>query len=531
MAVLLPLLQQSWQELHKIIFTPLHLLFLFFLLYGFKCIRRNGKANLNLPPSPPKLPIIGNLHQLGTLPHSSLQALSKKYGHVMFFYFGHAPTLVVSSADMAREMMKRHDIIFSNRPKTTANNSLFYGCTDLAFSPSGEYWKQVKKISVLELLSLKSVQPFQNTREEEVAILINKVRDLCPKEVTINLSELLIENTNNIVTRCVFGKKFEEGDGKGRSAELPRKVMMLLAAFFWGNFFPYLGWIDILMGFIPSLKSTCGEIDAFLDQVVEEHRTMKRDDDEHPHKKDFVDILLQLQKNGTLDFELSHDNLKSILLDMLVGGSDTTSTTLEWVRRVVGNKSKIDVNDINQMDYLKCILKESLRLHPPIPLSLPRETSKSLKFGGYDIPPKTRVFVNIWAIQRDPKLWDRPEEFIPERFKDNPVDFKGQNFEFIPHGGGRKGCPGLTFGVASLEYVLANLLCWFNWRLPTTNAQGEDLDMTEINALTAYTIDSIVTRVVYGSGQIGFGLDLPTLSRGQRNPKPTVGKIGRVGFG
>ena len=189
---------------------------------------------------------------------------------------------------------------------------------------------------------------------------------------------------------------------------------------------------------------------------------------------------------------------------MFVGGSDTTSTTLEWVmaelirnpsimkraqeevRRVVINNSKIDVNDINQMDYLKCILKESLRLHPPVPLSVPQEISKSLKFGGYDILPKTRVFVNVWAIQRDHKLWDRPEEFIPERFTNNPVDFIGQNFEFIPFGGGTRGCPGLTFDIAVVEYVLANLLCWFDWRLPTINAQGEELDMTEVNAITAF---------------------------------------------
>ncbi|KAL4634179.1 hypothetical protein ACB092_04G180200 [Castanea dentata] len=499
---ILPLFQQSWQELYKITFTPLlPLLFLFSFLYVFKCIRSSGKPNL--PPSPPKLPIIGNLHQLGSLPHRSFQALSKKYGPVMFFYFGHAPTLVVSSADMAREMMKTHDIVFSDRPKATATNSLLYGCTDIAFSSYGEYWRQVRKICVLELLSLKRVQSFQYTREEEVSILINKVRDLCLKGVSINLSELLIENSNNIVTRCVFGKKFGEVDGKGKSSELPRKVMVLLAAFFWEDFFPFLGWIDMLTGFKPSLKSTCGELDAFLDQVVEEHKTMKRED-EHPNKKDFADILLQLQKNGMLDFELSDDNLKAILLDMFIGGSDTTSTTLEWVmaelirnpsimkraqeevRRVVGNKSKIDVNDINQMDYLKCILKESLRLHPPVPLSVPRETSQSLKFGGYDIPPKTRVFVNVWAIQRDPKLWDRPKEFIPERFTNNPVDFIGQNFEFIPFGGGRRGCPGLTFGIAVVEYVLANLLCWFDWRLPSINAKGEDLDMTEVNAITAF---------------------------------------------
>ena len=124
----------------------------------------------------------------------------------------------------------------------------------------------------------------------------------------------MIENSNNIVTRCVFGKTFGEVDGKGKSSELPKKVMVLLATFCWEDFSPFLGWIDILTGFKPSLKSTCGELDAFLDQVVEEHKTMKKDDEEHPNKKDFVDILLQLQKNGMLDFELSHDNLKAILL-------------------------------------------------------------------------------------------------------------------------------------------------------------------------------------------------------------------------
>jgi cytochrome P450 len=183
---------------------------------------------------------------------------------------------------------------------------------------------------------------------------------------------------------------------------------------------------------------------------------------------------------------------------MFVGGTDTSSTILEWsmaelvknpsimkraqeeVRKVVNKKSKIDVNDIKKMDYLKCILKETLRLHPPLPLSVPRETITSVKIGGYDIPAKTKVFVNTWAIQRDPKVWERPEEFIPERFEDSPMDYKGQDFEFIPFGGGRRGCPGMTFGVAAVENVVANLLCWFDWKL-----LGEDLDMTEINALTA----------------------------------------------
>ncbi|XP_059443423.1 cytochrome P450 71A1-like [Corylus avellana] len=494
------LLQQSWQELHKIPFNPLlSLVFLIPFLYVFK---RITSVKPNLPPSPPKLQIIGNLHQLGTLPHRSLQALSNKYGPLMFLYLGNAPTLVVSSADMAREIMKTHDIVFSNRPKTTAANMLLYGCKDVAFSPYGEHWRQARKICVLELLSLKSVQSFEFVREEEVEVLINKISDSCHNGASVNLSEMLIATSNNIVSRCVLGQKFEEEeDGKSRFGHLSRRVMVLLGAFCFGDFFPFLGWIDFLTGFIPSLKATFRELDVLFDQIVEEHKTMKTEDDE-PNRKDLVDILLKLQKRGMLEIELTQDNLKAILLDMFVGGSDTTSTTLEWlmaeliknpnimkraqeeVRRVVGKKSKIDVNDINQMDYLKCILKETLRLHPPAPLSAPRETSASVKFGGYDIPPKTRVFINTWAIQRDPTIWERAEEFLPERFKDNPVDFKGQDFEFIPFGGGRRGCPGLTFGVTAVEYVIANILCWFDWRLPSDIVQGEGLDMSEVDGLT-----------------------------------------------
>jgi cytochrome P450 len=186
---------------------------------------------------------------------------------------------------------------------------------------------------------------------------------------------------------------------------------------------------------------------------------------------------------------------------MFVGGIDTSSTALEWLmveviknpnimkraqeemRRVVGKKSKIDRNCINQMDYLKCILKETLRLHLSAPLSVPWETSASVKFGGYDISPKTWVFLNILAIQRDPKVWEGPEEFLPERFEDNLVDFKGQDFEFIPFGGGKRGCSELTFSVPSVEYVVPKILCWFDWKLPSISVDGEDLDMSESNGL------------------------------------------------
>ena len=189
--------------------------------------------------------------------------------------------------------------------------------------------------------------------------------------------------------------------------------------------------------------------------------------------------------------------------DMFVGGTETSSTMMEWamaelarnrtimrkaqeeVRRIVGKKSKVEASDIEEMGYLKCILKETLRLHPSAPLLVPRETSARVELGGYYIPPKTRVLVNAFAIQRDPSFWDRPDEFLPERFENNPVDFKGQHFQFIPFGSGRRGCPGALFGVTAVESVIANLLYWFDWRLPD-GASEEELDMSESCGMTAY---------------------------------------------
>ena len=188
---------------------------------------------------------------------------------------------------------------------------------------------------------------------------------------------------------------------------------------------------------------------------------------------------------------------------MFAAGSDPTSVAVEWamaelvknpitmkkaqeeVRRVVGHKSKVEESDINKMDYLKWVVKEALRLHPPAPLLAPRETSSDVKLKGYDIRAKTTVHVNAWAIHRDPEFWESPEEFIPERHDNSQVHFKGQDFQYIPFGFGRRGCPGMTFGLASVEYVLANLLYCFNWKLSVAHISAQGIDMSETIGLVA----------------------------------------------
>ncbi|XP_072088024.1 phenylacetaldehyde oxime monooxygenase CYP71AN24 [Arachis hypogaea] len=267
-----------------------------------KFTRRNNKFN-KLPPSPPKLPIIGNLHQLGTLPHQSLKALSDKYGPILLLQLGQTKALVVSSADIVEEIVKTHDVAFSNRANTKAAKG----------------------------------KNFDKQKEWAFAELANN-----PK------------------------------------------------------------------------------------------------------------IMKKVQ---------------------------------EEVRRIVGGKSKIEENDLNQMKYMKCVIKETLRLHPPGPFLIPRETLNSVEIKGYHIPKKVTVYINLYAIHRDPKLWDNAEEFIPERFEGaQQVDYKVKDFQLIPFGFGRRRCPGISFGVASVEYMMANLLCWFDWKVPNNNNSAM-IDMSEMSGL------------------------------------------------
>lgn len=184
----------------------------FFLIILYKRLRHNHAKRL--PPSPTKLPLIGNLHQLGTLPHRSLHSLSKKHGPLILLHLGWVPVLIVSSADAAREIMKSHDSIFSTRPKLTMTDKLFYRARDVAFTPYGEFWRHIRSICVLQLLSAKRVQSFRRVREEETSLLIDNIRKSGSDQVT-NLSNMLVLLTNDIVCRTVLGRKLgNRGEGE-----------------------------------------------------------------------------------------------------------------------------------------------------------------------------------------------------------------------------------------------------------------------------------------------------------------------------
>jgi len=187
---------------------------------------------------------------------------------------------------------------------------------------------------------------------------------------------------------------------------------------------------------------------------------------------------------------------------MFSAGTETSATTIIWamsemikrpsvmvkaqaeVRQALKGKKTFDDKDLENLTYLKLVVKETLRLHTPFPLILPRESMEEAKIGEYIIPPKTRVIINAWAMATSPESWEDPEKFLPERFENSSVDFMGNHYEFIPFGAGRRMCPGISFASTSIAHSLAGLLYHFNWELPD-GVSPKDLDMTEAIGIIA----------------------------------------------
>nr|XP_043622838.1 cytochrome P450 Tp4149-like [Erigeron canadensis] len=484
--------------LFELIPIPFILLFFFLLfLIPFKLLSSTSKTPKNPPPSAQKLPVIGNLHQIGSTLHLSLQAITQKHGPLVLIHLGSVPVLVVSSAEAAREFLKTHDLIFSSRPKNYIYDILSFGSKDIGFSPYGEYWRQVKSITVLHLLSRKRVQSFRKIREKETIHMIETIGKSCGS--VVDVTQLLFLLTNNLLCQAAIGKSY--GDHLKYLMDLMARSQYLLGAFVVGSYIPWLSWVDRLRGLERGAKKVAKEFHELLDVVIDEHINNNIKADANNGGKNLLDILLDLQKENTKKFTLDKDTIKAVIFDVFVAGTDATYASVEWalselvrqpdlmkklqteVTEIARGRSMVTEDDMHEMPYLKAVIKESLRLHPPVPVLIPHQAREDVNLMGYDIAKGTQVMVNIWAIARDPLLWEEPEKFNPERFLNSSMDYRGFDFEFLPFGSGRRGCPGTEFAMAASEVVLANIVLKFDLTMPNEKKPIE-LDMAGAPGLT-----------------------------------------------
>ena len=293
----------------------------FFILLAFRTIfnllsKLKFKSAKKLPPSPPKLPIIGNLHQLGPLPHHTLQSFAQTYGPLMLLHFGKVPVLVVSSAEAAREVLKTQEHIFCNRPHRKISDIIIYDSKDVASAPYGNYWRQIRSICVLHLLSAKKVQSFGAVREEEISLMMEEIKQCCSSLMPVNLSYLFTTLTNDIVCRDALGRRYS-GEGGSKLWEPMNEMMELLGASVIGDYIPWLDWLGSVNGMYGRAKRVAKQLDEFFDQVLDEHvsrrvRHVHGDDDEE--QNDFVDILLRIQEQNATGFEIDRTTIKALIL-------------------------------------------------------------------------------------------------------------------------------------------------------------------------------------------------------------------------
>ncbi|KAI3777476.1 hypothetical protein L1987_47276 [Smallanthus sonchifolius] len=485
-------------------FLFLPLLSLLYLLP--KIIKKKSKFN---PPGPPGLPFIGNLHQIDQSSlHSSLWNLTKPYGPIVSLRFGFNSAVVISSASLAKDVLKTQDLIFCDRPLFIGQQKITYDGIDIAFSPYSKCWREMRKIFTHHLFSPKRVRSFRCIREDEVSSAMKTIHDLALSSKPVNLSEMMKSVTSNIMMRVSFGKRYQHGHESTKVFGLLNELQAYLVDLYFSDVWPglpFVGLVDRLMGKMNRLEKCFQDLDSFYQQLIDErliNNQKRKSYEEDKDEDDVMDILLQLVKDKL--FSLTNEHIKAMLMDVLVAGTDTSAAIVVWamtllirnpkvmkkaqeeVRHVIGKNSKIDEDDLTKLTYLKAVIKETTRLYPPVPLLVPRETRKDSIVHGYKIKQKTLVYVNAWAIGRDPRSWERPEEFLPERFLGScDIDFKGNDFELIPFGAGRRLCPGMSIGVVMVELLLANLLYLFNWGLPD-GVGKEDIDFDAMPGITMH---------------------------------------------
>lgn len=447
--------------------------------------RRTSK----LPPGPPALPIIGHIHLLAgtTHPAQLLANLSKRYGPLISLKLGSIPYIVASTPEAARQILQTHDQAFSYRAPLASVTAIYGDFPGITFAEPGPYLKFLRQLCATDLFNSRRLKTFKFIRDEEVKLLLQAIlcdvnecsgtNSVAIDSRPVHLRPLLEVTANNIISRMVVGEKTD------MVRPLILEVTEALSAVNLGDFLPWMQWAD-MQGCGKRCKKAGLKLHAALQDIIEQRQVQRAGVYDPP--ADILDMLLSPSACPP-DVQIKDANIRAALTDIFGGGSDTASIVLEWtMAELLANPSKlkaaeeeiqfvlsskrdmyelIEEEDIQNMPFLRAIVKEAMRLHPVLPLLMPRESRKPCNIFGYDIPTRTRAFVNTWAIGRDPKVWDSPNEFLPERFLDNNIDVRGQHFELLPFGSGRRVCPGQNLGLLNVHIILARLLQGFSWSI------------------------------------------------------------------
>ncbi|KAK1430559.1 hypothetical protein QVD17_13384 [Tagetes erecta] len=474
------------------------LVFLWYKLMLFYTTKRSSP----LPPGPYGLPLVGYLPFLGSNLHEIFTDMAQKYGPIFSLRLGSKLCVVVNSVDLVKVVSHDLDQIFANRSSHQAALTVSYGRSNIAWSDNNKHWRDMRKLLVSQVMSNANLKASQTYRTYEVKRTVNQLFNNIGE--TFNINEIAFNTEVNVVTSMLWGSsKSNEDDVIGDGfREVEFKIIELLGAPNISDFLPMLSRFD-LQKRQREMKKQFEYVDAIFDNIIQ--KRIKTNSSKtngvvvEDGKKDFLQIMLELKDQNANQESFNMIHIKALFMDFITAATDTTSTMVEWVmgevlnnpdvmRRVqdelttvVGINNIVEESHLPNLTYFEAVIKETFRLHTPLPLLIQRCPSVTCKVGGYTVPKGSIVFMNVWAIHRDPNNWSDPLEFKPERFLNGKWDYNGSNLKFLPFGSGRRICPGMPLGNKMLMYIVASLLHSFEWKLP----QDDEFELREEFGLVA----------------------------------------------
>ncbi|KAK8541718.1 hypothetical protein V6N12_014345 [Hibiscus sabdariffa] len=466
-----------------------------FLLFSLNLLFRSRKHPQNLPPSPPSLPILGHLHLLKPPVHRFYHSLSQKYGPVFSLRLGSRLLVVVSSSTAAEECFTKNDVVLANRPKLIMGKYFGFNYTTVTTSSYGDHWRNLRRIGAIEIFSSSRLNTFASIRKDEVRrLLVNLSRDSRRGFARVELKPMLHGLTLNNIMRMVAGKRYHGDEATGEDEERAFKELIAEAVSYAGSgnfadFLPALNWFG---GYEKKVKKLWKKMNGLLQKLIDEKRRKKLENNNNTTS--MIDHLLNLQQSDPHYY--TDEIIKGLIVVLILAGTDTSAVTLEWamsnllnhpqvlnkakaeIDREIGDDNLIDESDVPKLKYLQSIILETLRLHPAAPLLLPHMPSSDCTIGGYDVPRGAFVLVNAWSIHRDPKFWDDPTSFKPERFE-NGEKLGGNDplgsYKLIPFGLGRRACPGAGLAQRVVGLALGAMIQCFEWE----RIDSKEIDMVE----------------------------------------------------
>ncbi|CAO2206973.1 unnamed protein product [Urochloa humidicola] len=474
------------------------------LLYFLSSLRhRSGAARRPPPPGPRPLPLIGNLLDLrgGNLHHTLARLARAHRAPVMRLRLGlSTAVVVVSTPGAAAEAFTRHDRRLAARAVPDTARALGFSSRSMIWLPSSHpLWKTLRGVAAAHLLSPRGLAAARAARERKARDLVGYVRrrHAGGGDREVDVGQVVYGGVLNLVSSALFSADVVDVGGESARGlrELVEELVEMVAKPNVSDLFPILRPLD-LQGWRRHAAGHFEKVFKILDDMID--RRLADSSNQQDKHGDFLDVLLELVAAG----KIARDNVTTILFDVFGAGSDTVAITVEWAMAELlrnpgamarlraeiadsdlGGKEAVEEEDAARLPYLQAVVKEAMRLHPVAPLMLPHLAAEDgVEVGGYAVAKGSTVIFNAWAIMRDPEAWERPDEFVPERFLDGAaaagVDFRGKDYEFIPFGSGRRMCPGVPMAERVVPLVLASLLHAFEWRLPD-GVSAEQLDLSE----------------------------------------------------